>query len=159
MAIITYSKSMLSLLLSLSVLSCEFSLIDVINKSTIWVFVIKVLVLLHTSITIVFQIPITLLHILNAFWLVRLSKALMIAVCPSGFEKSTPSFETCLMRILLIIPNTNSTGARWGQYWGSPNSSIFKHLHSYFDRLVRWIDPLSTTAVITFNFISSHLFM
>ena len=99
----------------------------------------------------------TLFHMLTAFWVLSFSRVLVIFVCPSNFEKSTPLCFIWLMMIFLAIPNTNSQGARWGQYWGSPSSSIPIPFHKDFDFFVRWIAALSIVAVTTLDLWKLHL--
>ena len=94
---------------------------------------------------------------LTAFWILRFCRALAIFVCPSDFEKSTPLHFIWLMMIFLVIPNTNSQGARWGQYWGSPSNFIPTPFHRDSNFFVRWIAALSIMAVTILDVCKLHL--
>ena len=102
-------------------------------------------------------ILLTLFRIFRAFSVPSLSSAFAIAFCPFGFEKSTYLYLTWCERILFTIPSTSTQGARWGQYWRSPNNSMPKFIHNDFDIFVRWIDALSIFIVVILNLVSKHL--
>ena len=113
----------------------------------------------HASNITDLQILITLVHMLCTFCIFNFSRALNNSVCPPSFEKFILSLLIVWESNFFVIPNTNSQGARWGQYWGSPKISIPKSFHRLLHLLVRWIEALSNQIVIILDSLLKHLLM